>query len=73
MEALSAQGPTQQHAEASRLIFEPLDTLQPGQAVVYKVHVRSHAGGSARFRVYFRSAEEPEAVLEEETTRVYDE
>jgi uncharacterized repeat protein (TIGR01451 family) len=71
MEAIDASGPTQGTIDGGQVVFEPIATLEPGQSQLYRVVVHCPQAGQMTFRAYFRSAEQPKPVVEEEVTRVY--
>jgi uncharacterized repeat protein (TIGR01451 family) len=71
MQIIDASGPDQGTVKGQQLVFPPVAVLQAGQIVTYDVHVKCLKPGEVRFRAYFRSADTPSAVLEEEATRIY--
>lgn len=71
LEAVEATGPTSARIQDRQIVFEPLDELAPGATQVYQVRVRCLRAGQVTFRAYFRDADHPTAVAEEELTRVY--
>lgn len=73
MLALKASGPTEAAVEGRQVVFEPLANLAPGQSQVFVVNVKCLQAGVARFQAFFRSQEEPKALMQEQTTRIYGE
>lgn len=71
MEALDASGPTSGQIEGQQIVFDPIESLAPGQSETYQVRVRCQAEGQVGFRAYFRTDDHPKAVVEEELTRIY--
>lgn len=73
MLALKASGPCEGTVEGRQVVFQPLGELAPGQSQTFLVTVKCLEAGAARFQAFFRSEEEPKALLQEETTRIYGE
>ncbi|MES1213099.1 MAG: hypothetical protein ABUL64_00795, partial [Singulisphaera sp.] len=71
MEIVEATGPATALVKGHQLVFPPVEILEPGQSVSYDVRVKCAKAGQVRFKAYFRSEDNPEPVLEEETTRIY--
>jgi uncharacterized repeat protein (TIGR01451 family) len=70
-EVISVKGPTQPQTEGNRLTFAPVQTLPPGQRIVWNVTVRARAAGDVRFKTQLQSATLTEPVIETEATRLY--
>ena len=72
MRALTSNGPTRGTIEGQKVLFMPIELLGAGQTEQYEVRVQClRSRARLRFRAYFRSDENPNPVLEEESTRVY--
>ncbi|MBY0522368.1 MAG: DUF11 domain-containing protein [Gemmataceae bacterium] len=72
LEGLDAVGPTGAHLRGSQITFDPLPRLAARADALYRVKVRGVRPGDWRFRVQMSSDQMPAPVLEEESTRVYD-
>lgn len=71
MEALRIGGPTEGTVSEDRIVFHPLARLAPGESQVFEVVVQCRQSGSARFRAFLRTNEQPEPIQQDEVTRVY--
>lgn len=71
LQALEATGPTAGKIQGSQVIFEPLDSLAPGQTEVFHIRVHCRRAGQVTFKAFYRDADHPNPVAEEEVTRVY--
>jgi uncharacterized repeat protein (TIGR01451 family) len=71
LRVVTANGPAQPRIEAGRVTFPPVDSLPPGQKMVYTVEVQALQAGDVRFRVELTSSTLTEPVIEEESTNVY--
>jgi uncharacterized repeat protein (TIGR01451 family) len=71
MQVLDVNGPVPGTIKGRQLVFPPVAVLEPGQNASYDVHVKCQKAGQVRFKAYFRSEDSPDAVLEEETTKIY--
>jgi uncharacterized repeat protein (TIGR01451 family) len=63
-------GPTVGRVEQDRVTFVPLEIVEPGQAVAYRVEAEALQAGDARVRVELRSDTTTTPVVTEEATRV---
>jgi hypothetical protein len=63
-------GPTLGQVQGERVVFAPLERVEPGQTVVYQVEATAKQAGDARVRVELRSDAAPAPVVTEEATRV---
>jgi uncharacterized repeat protein (TIGR01451 family) len=68
---VSADGPTRFVAEGDRVIFEPLARLSPKADITYRVAVQGEQPGDLRMRFQLTTADMPQPVTKEESTRVY--
>ena len=66
-----ASGPTPYRFEGQQMVFEPLERLSPRAEVVYRVRVLCQQPGDYRFRVQMRCNQLSSPVIEEESTRIY--
>ncbi len=71
MQVLKLSGPAVGAVKGQEIVFPPLATLEPGKSEEYQVRVQCRQSGQVRFRAFFRSDDTPNAVIEEEHTRVY--
>lgn len=69
--AVDATGPTRAEIDSDRIVFDKIPSLAPRQVAAYQVKAKCLSQGRARLRAYVRSDEAREAVLEEESTRIY--
>ncbi len=72
MVVTGANGPSRQRVEGQRVIFPPVDNVQPGQTLTYTIEVRASEAGDVRFQAELRAATLLEPVIKEESTRIYD-
>lgn len=70
MRPLKATGPSAYKIEGQRVTFEPVNALQPGQALTYTVEVEALRPGTAIFEVELKSATLSGAVKEQEPTTI---
>jgi uncharacterized repeat protein (TIGR01451 family) len=70
MRLVAASGRSPYHAEGPRVVFEPLASLEPGQAVTCTIEVEAMQAGDARFRAELTSATLREPIIKEESTNV---
>jgi uncharacterized repeat protein (TIGR01451 family) len=71
MRVINAVAPVRHRIEGQRVLFEPLDALEPKQTVNYSVEVQAQQAGDARFQVELRSATLSNPVIREESTTVF--
>lgn len=71
LQAVEATGPTTGKIDGQTVVFEPIEALAPGQTEVFRVRVLCKKEGQVTFRAFYRDADHPNAVAEEEVTRVY--
>ncbi|MBL9125539.1 MAG: DUF11 domain-containing protein [Planctomycetaceae bacterium] len=71
LQGLEATGATAGKIQGQSVVFEPLAELAPGQSEVFRVRVLCRSAGQVTFRAYYRDADHPHPVAEEEVTRVY--
>jgi uncharacterized repeat protein (TIGR01451 family) len=71
MRVLNANGPSKPQIDGQRVIFPPVDALQPKQSLSYTVDVEAVQAGDVRFRVELRSSTLSEPVVEEESTNIF--
>lgn len=72
MEVRGGQGPTNYRTDGQEVIFAPLPKLAPRADAIYRVFVRGTGVGDVRFRARLVSDSLSEPVIEEESTKVYD-
>jgi uncharacterized repeat protein (TIGR01451 family) len=72
MEPLEGSGPTTARQRGQQLVFEPLPRLAARADALYRVRVRARQPGDVRFRVYMTCEQLQRPVLEEESTRIYE-
>lgn len=68
---VSAEGPTKGEAQAQKVVFAPLDSLDPKAKVTYRVVVKGISEGDVRFKVTLMSDQLDSVVEETESTHVY--
>ncbi len=68
---LKGEGPGQHVAEGSMVLFQPLNQIDAGKSVTYRVHVIGTQEGNLRFRARVTSAASEEPLIFEELTRFY--
>ncbi|WP_425617724.1 hypothetical protein NA78x_001409 [Anatilimnocola sp. NA78] len=71
LKALSGEGPTRAANDGSRVIFEPLARLNPGEEAIFRIQANAQKAGDHILRVQISSNEWPTPVTREESTRVY--
>lgn len=71
MELVNTDGPTDATLGTQRVVFEPIASLEPEATMVYRVRVRCLEAGNVAFRAFYRTSESPQAVGQEELTRIY--
>jgi len=71
MSALGGEGPAREAHDATQVVFEPLNRLNPREEVIYKVRVQATQPGEKIVRVQLSSDEWKTPVTREESTRVY--
>ncbi len=72
LEFKKADGPTDHSMEGSKVVFEPIDTLQPGERREYQVMANSIGSGSVRVAAELTSQMLSQPVVAEEPTRLFD-
>ena len=72
LEFVSAEGPTDNSKDGSTVTFQPIDTLEPGDRVDYKVTAKSVGDKAIRFPVKLTSEKLPSEVTAEEPTRLFE-
>ena len=70
MKLVTAYGPAMYRMDGNKVMFAPLDALQPGQTATYMVEVQAVQAGEARFRAELTSSTMREPVVKEESTNV---
>ncbi|MCH2127501.1 MAG: hypothetical protein MK179_00095 [Pirellulaceae bacterium] len=68
---LDANGPERSEISGQQVAFQPLDRLEPGADVYFKIRAEGIAAGHQLIRVHMQSSEMQSPVLEEEDTLVY--
>jgi hypothetical protein len=63
-------GPTVGRIEGERVVFAPLERVEPGQMVVFRVEAEAVQAGDARMRAELRSDGAATPVMTEEATRI---
>ncbi|MBX9654429.1 DUF11 domain-containing protein [bacterium] len=72
MTVRGGQGPTRYRVEGQEVLFAPLPQLAPRADAIYRVLVTGVTKGDVRFRARLISDSLTEPVIEEESTKVYD-
>lgn len=72
MQIRGGQGPTNYRTEGQEIIFAPLPKLAPRADAVYRVFVKGTGVGDIRFRAKLVSDSLSEPVVEEESTKIYE-
>jgi len=72
MKFVSASGQTQTRVSDGKIVFQPLDVLEPGEKATWKVVVRATYSGDVRFRVTMDSDQLTRNVEETEATNFYE-
>jgi uncharacterized repeat protein (TIGR01451 family) len=70
MRLLSASGRSPYRSDGPRVVFEPLPSLEQGQAVTCTIEVEAVQAGDARFRAELTSTTLREPIAKEESTNV---
>lgn len=72
MTPLDGAGPTTARVQGHQVVFEPLPRLTARADALYRVRVRAKQPGDVRFRVQMTCEQLQGPVLEEESTRIYE-
>lgn len=72
MQVRGGQGPTNYRTEGQEILFAPLGKLAPRADAIYRVFVRGAATGDVRFRARLVSDSLTDPVIEEESTKIYE-
>jgi hypothetical protein len=64
--------PSSHRAQGQEVVFDPVPKLAARADVLYKVRVKATKAGELRFKAYLTSDVLTRPVLEEESTRTYD-
>ena len=72
MEFKSAQGPIRFQQVGSEIVFEPLPRLAPRADAIYRIVVNAKTKGDARFKAQLTSTNLTEPVVNQESTRIYE-
>ena len=72
MSVRGGQGPTKYRSDGQEIVFSPLPKLAPKAVAIYRVYVTGSNVGDARFQARLLSDSLTEPVIEEESTKVYD-
>jgi len=72
MEFISAQGPVRFQQVGSEIVFEPLPKLAPRAEGIYRITVKAKTKGDARFKAQLTSTNLTEPVINQESTRIYE-
>jgi uncharacterized repeat protein (TIGR01451 family) len=67
---VGGRGPTAPRRDGDRLTFPPINNLQPGQVVSYRVEAQSKEPGDARFHSILKAPTLNDPLIAEEATRV---
>lgn len=71
LQVRGAQGPTEHRQEGQEVIFAALPRLAPRADAIYRIFVKGAGVGDVRFRARLISESLSEPVIEEESTKVY--
>jgi hypothetical protein len=69
---VNATGPARFQQDGQKVVFAPVDNLQPKQSFTYTIEVEAVQPGDVRFQVALRSQTLTEPVMKEESTTIYD-
>lgn len=72
LEFVSADGPTQNSQDGSKITFEPIETMESGDRADYKVTAKSTSNEAVRFVANLTSKKLPSEVTAEEPTRLFE-
>lgn len=72
MQIRGGQGPTNYRTEGQEIVFAPLAKLAPRADAIYRIFVRGVGVGDVRFRARLVSDSLSEPVIEEESTKIYE-
>ena len=67
----SAQGPTDHKWEDSQSNVDPIETMQPGDTVDFKVTAKNNGNGNVQFKATLNSDSLDQGVVGEEPTRLF--
>ncbi len=67
-----AEGPTENSVDGSKITFEPVKTMKPGDRADYKVTAKCTGSGDVRFSATLSSKSLKKEVTGEEPTRLFD-
>ena len=68
---VSADGHARGEVTRQQVAFEPIGRINPGEETVFRIHAQGAVKGDHVIAVQIRSAEFPQPVTREESTRVY--
>lgn len=71
LKPVSVDGPLTNRISGQQIVFEPINSLKPGDRISLVVTGRGVASGDHRVTLKLQSAERPTPVAKEESTRVY--
>jgi hypothetical protein len=72
MSHISSSGVTRSSAEGSKVTFQPLGSLAPGEKAEWRVNVRAVSAGDVRFKVDMNTDQLSRPVEETEATHLYE-
>ncbi|GAA5504841.1 DUF11 domain-containing protein [Novipirellula caenicola] len=67
----SAEGPTKHNQDGSKITFEPIKTMQPGDRMDYKVIAKAEGNENVLFKAKLSSEKLSQEVTTEEPTRLF--
>lgn len=70
MKIVNVQGPSQYTIEGQRVIFQPVDGVQPRQSLNYSIDVQALVPGDVRFQAWLRGATLTAPVHQQESTTI---
>jgi uncharacterized repeat protein (TIGR01451 family) len=71
LQVLNTDGPMKARIDGDRVIFPPVEALQPKQTLSYTVETKALQAGDVRFRVELGSGSLSAPVIKEESTSIY--
>jgi uncharacterized repeat protein (TIGR01451 family) len=72
LKVTNTNGPNQARIEGNRVLFPPMDGLQPKQTFNYSIETQALKAGDVRFRVELRSTALSQPVVKEQPTNIFD-
>jgi len=67
----NTDGPTKARLDGNKVVFPPVDGVQPKQALTYTIEATAQQAGDVRFQAELRSPALSEPVIKQESTSIY--